>query len=125
VYPVVVVTLAVAILTAIMIFIVPEFIKIFEDFGADLPNMTLTLIAISHYAVNYWYTIPLIPTLLWLMVKLIRKFRYGRTGWDTFVIKMPIFGQIVEKNIVARTTRTLGTLVASGVPILEAINITR
>ena len=46
-------------------------------------------------------------------------------GWDLFMLKMPIFGQIVEKNIVARTTRTLGTLVASGVPILEALNITR
>jgi type IV pilus assembly protein PilC len=83
------------------------------------------LIAISDYCVNYWYTIPLIPTAIWLLVKLIRKFRYGRAGWDTFTIKMPVFGQIVEKNIVARTTRTLGTLVASGVPILEALNITR
>ena len=46
-------------------------------------------------------------------------------GWDLFTLKMPIFGQLVEKNIVARTTRTLGTLVASGVPILEALHITR
>jgi type IV pilus assembly protein PilC len=59
------------------------------------------------------------------MVMVIRKFEYGREGWDTFVLKIPVFGQIVEKNIVARTTRTLGTLVASGVPILEALNITR
>ena len=87
--------------------------------------MTVMLIEISDYCVNYWYTIPLIPTGVWLLVKLIRKFRYGRAGWDTFTIKMPVFGQIVEKNIVARTTRTLGTLVASGVPILEALNITR
>jgi type IV pilus assembly protein PilC len=125
VYPIVVVLVAVGILTFIMIKIVPAFIKIFEDFDADLPNMTIMLIQISDYCVNYWYTIPLIPTAVWLMVKLIRKFRYGRAGWDTFTIKMPVFGQIVEKNIVARTTRTLGTLVASGVPILEALNITR
>jgi type IV pilus assembly protein PilC len=125
VYPVVVVLVAVGILTFIMIKIVPAFIKIFDDFDADLPAMTVLLIQISDYCVNYWYTIPLIPTAVWLMVKLIRKFRYGRAGWDTFTIKMPVFGQIVEKNIVARTTRTLGTLVASGVPILEALNITR
>jgi len=125
VYPVVVVTVAVGILTFIMIKIVPEFIKIFEDFDAELPPMTLLLIDISEYCVNYWYTIPLIPTAIWLLVKLIRKFSYGRAGWDTFVLKMPVFGQIVEKNIVARTTRTLGTLVASGVPILESLNITR
>lgn len=125
VYPIVVVLVAVGILTFIMIKIVPAFIKIFEDFDADLPKMTVTLIAISNYCVDFWYTIPLIPTAVWLLVKLIRKFRYGRAGWDTFTIKMPVFGQIVEKNIVARTTRTLGTLVASGVPILEALNITR
>ena len=125
VYPVVVVLVAVGILTFIMIKIVPAFIKIFDDFDADLPAMTVMLIQISDYCVGYWYTIPLIPTAVWLLVKLIRKFRYGRAGWDTFTIKMPVFGQIVEKNIVARTTRTLGTLVASGVPILEALNITR
>ncbi|MGH7137525.1 MAG: type II secretion system F family protein, partial [Pirellulales bacterium] len=125
VYPVVVVLVAVGILTFIMIKIVPAFIKIFDDFDADLPAMTVMLISISDYCVGYWYTIPLIPTAVWLLVKLIRKFKYGRAGWDTFTIKMPVFGQIVEKNIVARTTRTLGTLVASGVPILEALNITR
>ena len=54
-----------------------------------------------------------------------RKFNYGRVGWDLFTLKMPVFGQMVEKNIVARTTRTLGTLVSSGVPIFEALNITR
>ena len=75
--------------------------------------------------VDYWYLIPLIPISIWLMVKLIRKFKAGRMGWDMFLLKMPVFGQIIEKNIVARTTRTLGTLVASGVPILEALNITR
>ncbi len=56
---------------------------------------------------------------------MIRKFKHGRIGWDQFIIKLPIFGTLIEKNINARTTRTLGTLVASGVPILEALNITR
>ena len=59
------------------------------------------------------------------MVKMVRKFKQGKMGWDLFLLKMPIFGQLVEKNILARTMRTLGTLVASGVPILEALNITR
>ncbi|MBI2825992.1 MAG: type II secretion system F family protein [Planctomycetia bacterium] len=125
VYPVVVIMVAVGILTFIMYKIVPEFIKIFEGFKLKLPAMTVLLIKISYAVVNYWYLIPTIPIGVWLMVKLIRKFRHGRLGWDLFIIKMPVFGQIVEKNIVARTTRTLGTLVASGVPILEALNITR
>lgn len=125
VYPIVVVLVAVGILTFIMYKIVPAFIKIFEDFDAELPGITLLLIDMSNWVVNNWYLIPLIPTAIWLGVKLIRKFRMGRAGWDLFVLKVPVFGQIVEKNIVARTTRTLGTLVASGVPILEALNITR
>jgi type IV pilus assembly protein PilC len=125
VYPVVVVSVAVGILTFIMIKIVPAFIKIFNDFEVELPPMTVLLIGISNAAVNYWYLIPGIPLCLWLFVKLIRKFKQGRVGWDMWTLKMPIFGQLVEKNIMARTTRTLGTLVSSGVPILEALNITR
>ena len=80
---------------------------------------------ISEACVHYWFLIPLIPTSIWLFIKLIRKFDYGRIGWDLFTLKVPVFGQLVEKNIMARTTRTLGTLVSSGVPILEALNITR
>ncbi len=125
VYPAVVITVAVGILTFIMIKIVPEFQKIFEDFGLQLPALTVMLIGVSKWCVSYWYLIPGIPLAIWLTVKLIRKFEQGRMGWDLFTLKMPIFGQLVEKNSLARTTRTLGTLVASGVPILEALNITR
>jgi type IV pilus assembly protein PilC len=125
IYPIVVVTVAVCILTFIMIRIVPEFEKIFIEFELPLPKMTLLLVSISKWTVRFWYLIPGIPISIWLSVKLIRKFRHGRLGWDQFVIKVPIFGNLIEKNILARTTRTLGTLVASGVPILEALNITR
>jgi type IV pilus assembly protein PilC len=125
VYPVVVVSVAVGILTFIMIKIVPAFVKIFNDFEVELPAMTVLLIWLSNTAVAYWWAIPGIPLSLWLFIKLIRKFKQGRVGWDMWCLKMPIFGQLVEKNIMARTTRTLGTLVSSGVPILEALNITR
>jgi type IV pilus assembly protein PilC len=125
IYPIAVVSFAVGILVFIMLKIVPAFQKIFEDFGAELPAMTQVLITASYATANYWYLIPGIPISIWLMVKLIRKFHHGRYGWDLFLLKLPIFGQLVEKNITARTTRTLGTLVASGVPILEALHITR
>jgi len=125
VYPIVVVLVAVGILTFIMLRIVPEFVKIFEGFDVPLPAMTIMLMAISEWTVKLWFLIPLIPISIWLFVKLMRMFEAGRMGWDLFVLKMPIFGQLVEKNILARTTRTLGTLVSSGVPILEALNITR
>ncbi|MBN2295886.1 MAG: type II secretion system F family protein [Pirellulales bacterium] len=125
VYPVVVVLFAVGILTFIMYKIVPAFEKIFTDFETELPPMTTVLITASNMTVRFWYLLPLVPTCIWLAIKLIRKFSAGRKGWDMFLLKMPIFGQLVEKNIVARTTRTLGTLVSSGVPILEALHITK
>ena len=125
IYPVVVVMVAVGILTFIMWQIVPAFQKIFDDFEAELPTPTKILIVISDWVVNWGFLIPVIPVGIWLAVKLLRKFETGRMGWDMFVIKVPVFGALIEKNILARTTRTLGTLVASGVPILEALNITK
>jgi type IV pilus assembly protein PilC len=125
VYPVTVVVFAVGILCFIMLKIVPQFVKIFQDFGTELPLMTQMLIVASNWIAHWWYLLPGVPTGVWLFIKLLRKFAPGRMGWDMFTLKMPIFGQLVEKNIIARTVRTLGTLVASGVPILEALHITR
>ncbi len=79
----------------------------------------------SNYIAGYWFLLILMPICMLILVKLMRKFRHGRMGFDMFIIKVPIFGSLIEKNILARTTRTLGTLVSSGVPSLEAINITR
>ncbi|MEM9353600.1 MAG: type II secretion system F family protein [Planctomycetota bacterium] len=125
IYPIVVVSVAVGILTFIMIKIVPSFQEIFADFELELPAMTVALIGVSEWCVQYWYLIPGIPISIWLTIKLIRKFKHGRMGWDQFIIKVPIFGALIEKNIMARTSRTLGTLISSGVPILEALTITR
>jgi type IV pilus assembly protein PilC len=125
VYPVVVVMVAVGILSFIMIKIVPAFQKIFKDFDVELPPMTKMLIFLSENIARWWFLIPAIPIGVWLLIKITCQFKYGREGWDLFKLKLPIFGMIIEKNIVARTCRTLGTLVASGVPILESLNITK
>lgn len=125
IYPIAVVIIAGLILALIMTFIVPTFKEMFEEFGLSLPAPTLLLIAMSDYIVKYWFLLLLIPFCYWLLAKLVRKFRHGRMGFDMYILKVPVFGALVEKNILARTTRTLGTLVSSGVPILEALNITR
>jgi type IV pilus assembly protein PilC len=125
VYPIVVVSVAVGILTFIMLKIVPQFKKIFDDFGTELPQMTQVLINISNFVATYWYLLPAIPFGVNLIIKGIKMIPYGRFGWDLFTLKMVIFGQLIEKNILSRSTRTLGTLIASGVPILEALNITK
>jgi type IV pilus assembly protein PilC len=125
VYPITVVIFAAGILAFIMIKIVPNFEKIFRDFKTDLPAVTKVLMSASYYTINFWYLLPGIPIGVWLLVKLVRRFQAGRFGWDLFILKIPVFGPLIEKNIVARTMRTLGTLVASGVPILEALHITK
>ena len=125
VYPTVVILVATGILGFILYYIVPKFKKIFQDFGIDLPGMTLFLIAASDFVVQYFWTLPVVPLVLWLLLKLICKFKRGRYVVDWVKLKVPIFGQIIEKVIVARTMRTLGTLVASGVPILESLIICR
>lgn len=125
IYPIVVILVAVSILAFIMVKIVPVFRDMFEEFELKLPAATELLISISNYTVRYWFVIPAIPIGIWIAIKLIRKFKVGRMGWDMFVVKIPILGKLVEKNTMARTTRTLGTLVASGVPILEGLTITR
>ena len=124
-YPVAVVFFAMAILGFIMVFIIPKFEEIFKSFETDLPIMTQILMTGSRLTMEYWFLIPLIPFSIWLLVKLTTSFEYGRFGWHLFLLKLPVFGQLFEKTTVARTTRTLGTLVTSGVPILEALHITR
>jgi type IV pilus assembly protein PilC len=125
VYPVVVILVAVAILTFIMIYIIPKFDKIFRDFQMKLPWMTEVLINTSRWFGEYWYVLPLFPLITWLILKLIRLNKSGAYALDRLTLWIPIIGKLVEKTIVARTTRTLGTLVASGVPILEALSIVR
>ncbi len=125
VYPIVVVMVAVGILSFIMVSIVPQFKKIFDDFDTELPTMTLLLINLSNWVVRWWFLIPAIPIGINLVVRLIKLIPYGRFGWDLFALKVVVFGQLVEKNILARACRTLAPLLASGVPILEALNITR
>lgn len=125
IYPAAVITVAVGIVSFIMVYIVPKFTSIFEDFGTELPAMTLMLINISKFMVNYFYLIPAVPFGLWLLLKIIRKNKTGAFVTDWLLLRIPILGKIVEKSTVARTSRTLGTLLASGVPILEGLIISR
>jgi type IV pilus assembly protein PilC len=125
VYPAVVIGVAVGILTFIMIFIIPKFKKIFLDFKLQLPWATEALMATSEWFVKYWYLLPVFPIAWWLLLKLMRLHRTGAFIIDWVKLRIPVMGGIIEKTVVARTTRTLGTLISSGVPILEALNIVK
>jgi type IV pilus assembly protein PilC len=125
VYPAVVICVAVGILIFIMVFIIPKFKKIFDEFNLQLPWMTKTLIGVSDWMAKYWYWIPIFPIAFWLLLKLVRLSKTGNYVLDWLTLLIPIVGGLVKKTIIARTMRTLGTLVSSGVPILEALSIVR
>ena len=124
-YPIMVVLFTICILTFIMLKIIPEFQKMFEEFGIELPAMTKLLMSISDRVCKLWFLFPLIPIAMVLFISLVCKFRAGRMGWHLYLLKLPVLGKLVEKANLARTTRTLGALVASGVPIIEGLTITR
>ncbi len=129
IYPSVVITFAVMIVAGIMVAVVPKFKEIFKDFGSELPALTMFLINLSEWFVHGKppgiVILVLSPIVFFLMIKLIRKSQSGRYAVDLVLLKIPILGKILGKSSIARFTRTLGTLLAAGVPILEAINITR
>jgi type IV pilus assembly protein PilC len=125
IYPTVVILVATLILTGIMIFIIPKFEKIFKDFKMKLPALTQWLMDTSKWFSNYWYVLPLFPLGFYILLKLIRLNKTGNYALDRFYLWIPIVGNLIEKTMIARTTRTLGTLIASGVPIMEGLAIVR
>ncbi len=129
IYPVVVVCFAFAIVGGIMYFVIPKFKDIFLDFECELPGITELLIGMSDWFVNGRppgiIVIIGAPIVGFLLYKLIRSSQGGRFVTDTIGMKLPIFGKLIQKSAVARFARTLGTLITAGVPILEAILITK
>ena len=134
-YPAAVIIVAVLIVTGIMYFSIPKFQEIFADFGVELPLLTLKLIDTSNWVAGNYPTkgammlpgavyIVLAPFIIYPLIKLSRKASYGKAATDYAILFTPIVGKIIRKTTIARFTRTLGTLVAAGVPILEAIRIT-
>jgi type IV pilus assembly protein PilC len=127
IYPAVVISIAVGIVSMIMIFVIPKFEEIFKDFKLELPAPTKILLAVSRwFAVDYgWAYLLAAPFVMVGLIKLIKLSEGGRYGVDLVKLKIPILGAILSKTAIARFTRTLGTLISAGVPILDAINITK
>lgn len=125
IYPVAVLTIAVGILSFIMIMIVPKFEQIFRELGIKLPGLTLLLIDMSNVMGNWWYII--LATIVFLVIgtKIFRGTEVGGNIVDRMMLRVPVLGNVVKKSSVARFTRTLGTLVTSGVGFLDALEITR
>jgi len=126
IYPVAVITFAVAIVMFIMIAVVPSFQTIFADMGEKLPGITRTLLGISTWIKDDfgWLVLLGVPFGVFGIFRLLKLSEGGRYFVDNLKLHTPILGRIVSKTSVARFSRTLGTLLAAGVPILEALQIT-
>jgi type IV pilus assembly protein PilC len=125
IYPIMVLLVAAGIVSGIIAFIIPKFEKIFKDFNAELPLPTMMLINFSAFVREYWFIFLGVPAIFFLGLKLARSSAGGRYALDWVLLRLPLVKGIVNRSAVSRFTRTLGTLVASGVPILEALKITR
>jgi type IV pilus assembly protein PilC len=122
-YPVAVIVVAFIITAVIMIFVIPAFKQVFTSFGADLPAPTLVVIGMSDFFVEYWYIIfGVILGGLYGFFELWKRSQAVQIYMDRLLLKLPIFGDIVRKSVIARWTRTLSTMFAAGVPLVEALD---
>jgi len=127
IYPIVVLFFAILILAFLLIKIIPKFAEIFEDLlgGKSLPTLTQFVITVSDVVAHHWYYVLGAIIVVVVLLKLWRKTDTGRYYLDLVKLKIPLFGMLFTKTAVARFARTLGTLMSSGVPVLQALNIVR
>jgi len=123
-YPTFIFIFAVVIVVFMLIFIIPTFVKAFSDLGGDLPGMTKFIVGMSDGLRNYWYffVVGLIGVVV--LFKYYTNTPSGKFKWHQFLLKLPVFGLLNRKVTVSRFSRTLGTLLSSGVPVMQALEVT-
>jgi len=122
-YPISVLVVAFVVVAVIMLFVIPAFEEVFRSFGADLPAPTLVVIAISKIFVKWWWLIfGGIGGGLYFFMQAWRRSEKVQIFMDRLLLKLPIFGTLVDKSCIARWTRTLSTMFAAGVPLVEALD---
>lgn len=123
IYPVAVLVVAFVVVAVIMIFVIPAFKEVFTSFGADLPAPTLFVMAVSDIFVTYWWLIfGTIGFSLYFFFQTWKRSENMQRTMDRLMLKLPIFGDLLNKSAVARWTRTLSTMFAAGVPLVEALD---
>ena len=122
-YPVSVIVVAIVVVWVIMVFVIPAFKEVFKSFGADLPAPTLIVMAISDWVVTYWWAVFLIGGgTIFGVGAMYKRSEAVRYTVDRLMLKIPVIGQILEKATIARWTRTLQTMFAAGVPLVESLD---
>jgi type IV pilus assembly protein PilC len=122
-YPVAIIAVAFIITAVIMIFVIPAFKSVFASFGADLPAPTLVVMAISEYFVQYWWLIfGVLGGTIYGFLEAWKRSLSVQIFMDRLSLKLPVFGDVIRKSTIARWTRTLSTMFAAGVPLVEALD---
>ena len=122
-YPVSIIAIAFIITAVIMIFVIPAFKQLFSSFGADLPAPTLIMMSISDFFVAYWWAIfSILGGGLYAFFYFWKRSKKMQDAIDRIMLKLPVFGNVIRKASIARWTRTLATMFAAGVPLVEALN---
>jgi type IV pilus assembly protein PilC len=124
IYPVSVISIACLVVGALLKFVVPIFANMFVSMNVDLPLPTKIVIGLSNFVGRFWWVFFLAMLAAFFAIKTVRKDPKGRYALDKFMLNLPVIGPVLRKIAVARFTRTLGTLITSGVPILEGLTIT-
>jgi type IV pilus assembly protein PilC len=122
-YPIVVAFIAIAVVIFLLVSVVPTFVDMFADFGGELPAITKFVLGASEFMQKSWYMIVLFFVLLFLFISIIKRNKKTKYYFDYFVLRVPIFGSMMRKAVLARMTRTLSSLFSSSVPILQAMTI--
>jgi type IV pilus assembly protein PilC len=124
IYPITVLTIAVGVTAVLLIFVIPVFAEMFGSFGQALPAPTQIVINMSNFTIAYFPYMIALTIALVIVIRQLYQTENGRLAIDGFLLQVPVFGDLIRKSSVARFTRTLSTLVSSGVPILDALLIT-
>ncbi len=123
-YPIIVLCVAFGVVAVLMIFVIPTFKDMFEQFGSSLPAPTQMVVSLSAFFRGYWYFMVGLIIALIIAFKATARNEKGRYYLDSFALKLPVFGPLIRKVAVAKFTRTLGTMISSGVPIMDGLDIT-
>ena len=124
IYPATIITVAVVVTLILLVFVIPVFADLFGSFGKALPLPTQIVINISNFVVSYLHFMIAIAVLIVVAIRQTYKTERGRLALDRFMLRVPVMGDLIRKASIARFSRTLGTLVSSGVPILDSLTIT-
>lgn len=122
-YPVAIIVVAIVVVTFILIFVVPKMAQMFKQSGQTLPTLTLFVVGASNFIMHYWYILLAMGIGIPMLLKMYYDTEEGRKTCDAILIDVPVFGDLIKKAAIARFSRTLGTLLSSGVRIIDALDI--